>query len=291
MNSFAYHEPESLAETFDLLGRYRRDAALLAGGTALLVDMKRGDRAPGHLISLWKVPELAGVRRNGGLEVGTLATVTALAQSLASAPEYVALREAARLLGGRQIQNMATVGGNICYASPGADLVPPLLVLDARLEVEGPEGNRRTQLDGFLTGPDTVALREQEVLVRIDIPPVPPHTGTAFIKIMRRQALDCSIVSVASRVTLTPDGERCAEARIALGAVAPTPIRARKAEALLAGQKVEPDLLHAVGRQAREETSPISDVRASAGYRRMLTEVLVPRAIGRALARAQGESD
>lgn len=290
MIDFEYHQPASLEETFHLLQEYGEGASLLAGGTALLVDIKRGERRPTHLVSLWSVPQLSGIEQNGGLSIGALSTVTELAQAVRDQPSLSGLREAALLLGGLQIQNMATVGGNICYASPGADLVPPLLVLDATLRVSGPEGERKMPLDGFLTGPDTTALQAGEVLNRIDLLPAPARTGTAFIKIMRRQALDCSIVSAAARVTLGEDGETCQEVRIGLGAVAPTPFRARKAESLLTGQVANPDLLEQVAEQARQETSPISDVRASADYRRMLTETLVERAIRTAIKRAKGES-
>jgi carbon-monoxide dehydrogenase medium subunit len=285
MFRFNFYEPESLADVVSRLQEYGDDAALLAGGTALLVDMRHGELSPEHIISLWGAPELAGIKSNGGYRIGTLTSVTDLANTMTQ-PPYESLSEAARLLGSRQIQNMATVGGNICKASPGADLVPPLMCLDAELRLVGPEGERIMPLDGFLTGPDETAIRPAEVLVEIVVPTPSSHSGTSFQKVMRRHAIDCSIVAVAARVTLDVDGETCKDVRIGLSAVAPNPFRAKEAEKMLKGQKVNPDTVSKVAAQARDEASPITDVRASADYRRMLVETLVERSILKAAERA-----
>jgi carbon-monoxide dehydrogenase medium subunit len=286
MRPFEFHEPSSIGAATDLLARHGPSAAALAGGTALLIDMRHGERRPQHVVSLWKIPGLNGFRANGGIQIGTLLTVTELGDS-ADHPTLRGLREAARALGSWQVQNMATVGGNICKASPGADLVPPLLCLDAHLAVVSAAGERQVPLDGFLTGPDQTALASGELLTRILVSLPLPRTGTAFLKIMRRQALDCSIVSVCARVTLESDGVTCREARIGLAAVAPNPIRARRAEALLAGRPLDPDVIGAAAREARGEARPISDVRASADYRRHLVATLVERAVQTAADRAR----
>lgn len=291
MIRFEYHQPRTLDEAVALLIQYGDAAALLAGGTALLVDMKHGERHPGHVISLWGVPGLEGVQANGGLRIGALTIISDLAEAVADRPSWNGLLEAAWMLGGRQVQNMATVGGNICKASPGADMVPPLLCLDAQLRLVGPDGERTTPLDGFLTGPDQTAIRPAEVLTEINVPPAPPRTGTAFLKVMRRHAVDCSIVAAAARVSLAGDSQTCVEARIALGAAAPNPFRARQAEGLLTGQKIEPSRVREAARQAREGSGTISDVRASADYRRMLVETLVERAVLKAAERAARGGD
>jgi carbon-monoxide dehydrogenase medium subunit len=286
MKSFEFHEPTSIEEACDLLARHGKQAAALAGGTALLIDIRHGELQPRHVVSLWKIPRLDRFRANGGLEIGTLMTVRELGDSV-DQPVLAGLREAARMLGSWQVQNMATVGGNICKASPGADLVPPLLCLDARLDLRSAKERRDIPLDGFLTGPDQTDIKSGEVLVKILIPPPPPRSGTAFLKIMRRQALDCSIVSVCSRVTLEPDGLTCHEARIGLAAVAPNPFRARRAEAALAGATLdEENIRHAAG-LARSEARPITDVRASAEYRSLLITTLVDRTIRLAAGRAR----
>jgi carbon-monoxide dehydrogenase medium subunit len=286
MNPFEFHEPSSLQEACDLLGRHGKQAAALAGGTALLIDMRHGEWHPDHLVSLWKIPGLQGLHANGGLEIGSLLTVRQLAEARPSAAT-AGLREAASMLGSWQVQNMATVGGNICKASPGADLVPPLLCLDAALVLQSASLERNAPLDGFLIGPDQTAIGPGEVLVKVVVPPPPPRTGTAFLKIMRRQALDCSIVSVCSRVTLDADGATCREARIGLAAVAPNPFRAKQAEAALQGTRLDDRELARAAALAQAEARPISDVRASADYRSLLVGVLVERTLRLAAERAR----
>jgi carbon-monoxide dehydrogenase medium subunit len=286
MKRFEYHEPTSLAAAGDLLARYGRDALPLAGGTALLVDMRHGELKPEHVVSMWKIPGLDRLHVNGGLHIGTLVTVTALGDA-SSPPALLGLREAARMLGSWQIQNMATVGGNLCKASPGADLVPPLLCLDAQLVLHASTGERRIPLDGFLTGPDQTALQPGELLTQILVDPPPARTGTSFLKIMRRQALDCAIVSVCARVTLEEDNLTCQQARLGLAAVAPNPIRAPRAEAALEGKRLDAETIATAAQLARREAKPISDVRASADYRSHLIGVLLERAIHRAAQRAR----
>lgn len=286
---FQYHQPESLQEAVGLLGEHGPKVAVLAGGTALLIDIKNGEVSPDHLISLWGIPALDAVRVNGGLKIGALTTITQLAQALAGQRPLMALREAALLLGGRQIQNMATVAGNICKASPGADMVPPLLCLDSELRLFGLEGERTVGLDGFFTGPDQTAIQPGEILEEISVPAVLPRTGTAFVKIMRRRAIDCSIVAAAARVTLANDGKTCLNARIAVGAAGPVPFRAKEAESLLSGREITPQLAGQAAQLARDSSRPISDVRASADYRRVLVETLVKRALLQAIERASQE--
>lgn len=288
MNLF-YSEPPTLDEVIELKSQYGSAAALLAGGTALLVDMRHGELEPSRLVSLAGIPTLRAVELNGGLQIGAMATITELAETLKRRDVWRGLLEACWNLGPLQIQNLATVGGNICKASPGADMVPPLLCLDAQLELAGEQGTRMTPLDGFLTGPDQTALQPSEVLTMIHIPTPSRGTGTAFFKMMRRQAVDCSIVAVSALVQLAPDGQTCHDVRIAIGAAAPHPFRATRAEAALCGSPLTRESVRAVAQIARDESRPISDVRASADYRLKLVETLVERALWRAAERATTE--
>jgi carbon-monoxide dehydrogenase medium subunit len=291
MYRFDYHQPSTLVEAIELLALHGEQARILAGGTALLLDVQHGEIAPTHLVSLDHVPGLNTVQENGGWRIGALNTITDVAAFAVRHPPLRALVDSAWLFGGRQVRNMCTVGGNICKASPGADMVPPLLCLDAELHLSRPDGARSTPLDGFLVGPDRTAIRPAEVLAEISVQPLPPRTGTAFIKVMRRQAMDCSIVAAAARITLAEDGQTVAEARVALGAAAPNPFRAKQAESLLVGKRLSPYVLREAAIVARDAARPISDVRASADYRRMLVETLVERAVVRAAERALSRED
>ncbi len=282
---FDYHQPTTLDEAVSLLVRYGQQARIHAGGSALLVEIQRGERQPAHLIGLEGVSGLNAISENGSITIGALVTLTDLAQFIGDRLDLRALHEAVQWLGGKQVQNVATVGGNICNASPGADLVPPLLCLDAQLHLHSAEGKRTTPLDGFLTSPHQTALRPNEILTAIELPPLPPRSATATQKVMRRRSRDLSILAVTARITLREDGQ-CADARIGMCSVAPTPIRARSAEAQLIGAALTPERVKAASLAACAEARPVDDVRASAEYRRMVLETLVERAITLAAQRA-----
>ncbi len=290
MTGFEYHEPGSLAEAVALGARYGAEARFLAGGTDLIVQIRRGRLAPRHVISLHRVPGLDAVEVNGGVTLGALVTHRSIERAPCFQGRLRALRESAEVVGGHQIRNVGTVGGNIVNASPAADVVPALLALDARVTCLGPDGERTLPLADFLLGPGQTARRPEELLVRVHVPAVPPGSATAFLKAGRRRAMEISVVCVAARLTLDPARERCLEARIALGAAGPTALRARAAERALEGHPLTPDRLARAGELAAAAGRPISDVRASARYRRLLIQTLVPRALQRCRERAAEEA-
>jgi carbon-monoxide dehydrogenase medium subunit len=279
--SFDYHEPTSLREAVELGARFGTDGRFLAGGTDLLVQMRRGELAPRHLVSLHRVPGLDAMELGGALTLGALVTHRQLERAPGLRGALEALREGAEVVGGHQIRNVATVGGNIVNASPAADVVPVLLALDATVTCVGPAGERTLPLDGFASAPGVTARQPDELLTRVRMPALPPGSGTAFLKAGRRRAMEISLVCVAVRLTLDAGCERCLEARIALGAVAPTTRRARAAELGLQGRPLSDAVLAEAGRAAAAECQPITDVRASARYRALLVATLVPRALAR----------
>ncbi len=288
MSRFAFHDPETLDEALASLAAHGDAARLLAGGTDLLIGIHRGKIAPAHVVSLGRIPDLDRIAVNGGIRIGPMVTHRHLERAELFQGAMIALAEAARVVGGRQIRNVATPAGNICNGSPAADTVPVLLCLDAEVTTRSAGRVRQHALDDFFLGPGRTRLAPDEMLTEIHLPAPPPRTGTAFLKAGRRKAMEISVVCVAVRVTLDDGLSTIAEARIGLGAVAPTPIRARQAEFVLTGQAIEAGAFSEAGRLAAQEASPISDVRASADYRRHLISVLVPRALRLAIGRARG---
>jgi len=283
--SFENHEPTSLAEAVDLGASFGADGRFLAGGTDLIIQIRRGKLRLRHVVCLHRVPGLDGIAANGSVTLGALVTHRALERHSAFQGGLRALVEGAEVVGGHQVRNVGTVGGNIVNASPAADVTPVLLALDTTVTYAGPGGERTLPLDGFLVGPGQTALRPGELLTGLRFSALPGRSATAFLKAGRRKAMEISVVCVAARLTLDAAGERCAEARIALGAVAPTTRRARAAERALEGRAPTPDVLRDAGRLAAVESQPISDVRASARYRTLLVETLVTRALTRCLER------
>ena len=283
--SFEYHEPTSIAEAVALGARFGEAGRFLAGGTDLMIQMRRGRVTPRHVLSLHRVAGLDRIEVDGAVRLGALVTHRSIEHSPHFQGGLRALVEGAEVVGGHQIRNVATVGGNIVNASPAADVVPVLLALDATVACLGPDGECTLPLAGFLTGPGQTTRRPGELLTSIRFDRLPPRAATAFLKAGRRKAMEISVVCVAVRLTLDAADARCREARIALGAVAPTTMRARAAERALEGQPLTDEVLRRAGRLAAGECAPIDDVRASARYRRLLVETLVPRALARCLER------
>lgn len=278
-----YFRPENVEEATDLLVRHGQKARVLAGGTDLMTER---DPAIDALIDISRLG-LNHVTSNGnGLTIGATTIFAELAASttLADGP-YNVLTEAARHMGTPQIRNMATIGGNICAAVPCADSAPPLLVLGTTLGIANPDGEKSMSIDEFFLDARKTALDVGEVLTEIRLPELPPRTAATFIKKGRVAVADLALVSVAVCLTLA-EGDICRNVRIALGSVAPTPMRAREAEAMLEGKQADDGLLQKVADQASGEIKPITDVRASAEYRTMLSRVVVEEALKETIGKA-----
>jgi carbon-monoxide dehydrogenase medium subunit len=287
VSRFEYHQPESLVEAIALAERYGAEASFLAGGTDLIVQIERGGMAPRHVVGLERVPGLTGIETNGRIALGALVEHSALEREAAIDSCVPASWRAPRDRGGHQVRNVGTVGGNLVNASPAADLVPCLLALDAAVTLVGPGGERELPVERFLLGPNRTARRPDELLTRVSFPTLPARAATAFLKAGRRRAMEISVVCVAARLTLDASLERCLEARVALGAVAPTALRVHEAERALEGQPVGAETFRRGAEAAQQACRPIDDVRASAAFRRHLVGVLVRRALARCVDRAR----
>ena len=286
MRPFEYFEPSTLPEAVSLLERFNGRACILAGGTDLLVEIKERIRLPDHVINIKKVPGLNHLTYDpdGGLKIGSLATLREVERSSVVIEKYAGLYQAARELGSIQVRNRATVAGNICRASPSADTLPPLIADNATIDTYGPNGERTIPMDNFFTGPGKTVLSSGEILTQITVPSPPPNTGKVYLKLGRRAAMELATVGVA--VTLTLDQDRCRSIGIVLASVAPTPLRATEAEEILVGEPLSEDIMEKAAQAARDQCRPISDVRGSADYRREMVRVLTRRALRMAMAMA-----
>lgn len=277
-----YFKPTSVDEAVRLLAQYGEKGACIAGGTDLLVEKNPQVEALIDIADLG----LNYIKSDGQvLRIGATTTFAEIeASPILSNGPYNIVARAAHEVGTPQIRNRATIGGNICSAVPSADSAPVLLVLDTTLNITGPTGERATDIAGFFQDVRKNALDKGELLTEIQLPSLPTRTGTAFIKKGRVAAADLAMVNVAVRLTTAADNT-CQDVRIALGAVAPTPLRAKEAEAMLSGEKPREELLRQVAACASEEIRPISDVRSSAEYRTILSRILVEQALREAVAR------
>src|SRR5437870_6276818 len=234
MRRFEYFEPATLGEAVALRARYAGRAQPLAGGTDLLVELKEQLRRADCVVNIKRIPRIGelGFDARDGLHVGALVTAREIELSPIAIQHYASLVQAARELGSIQVRNRATIVGNVCRASPSADTLPPLIADGAEVTIHGPGGHRTVLLEEFFTGPGKTVLGHDELVTTIRVPAPPPRTGKVYIKHGRRKAMELATVGVA--VTLNEF-----DLRIVLGAVAPTPIRATKAEGLLRGRKLD----------------------------------------------------
>lgn len=289
MRSFSYVAPQSVGEAVALLDEHGRDAKALAGGTDLLVRIKRNLLAPRLLVDLAGIQELHGVEvTEQGLRIGSMATHTQIASSPVIRKQAPAVAEASAAVGSVQTRNLGTLGGNLVSCVPSIDGAPALLALDAVVTVADPDGRRQMPLQDLLLEPHCSALAPDELLLEIVIPAENLGRASSFEKYRRRKGLSLAVVNAAAAVELDEAGERLSRVAIGLGAVAPTTIRARAAESFLTGRLVDAETLAEAAKIAGQETLPIDDFRASAQYRRDLVLVLTRRVLDGAIARARG---
>ena len=273
--------PRTLPEALDALSVADGCASPLAGGTNLLVDLRAKRAAADRLVSLADIAELQGVARNDGhVTVGACTTLSDLLRNPIVAEEAPALVAAARMFGGAMVRNTATVGGNLCHGSPAADLVPPLLALDAAVVLRNVEAGRIVPLDDFYLVVDKTMRRPDELLTEVRWSRPPPRSASLFCKLGLRKGDAIAVTSVA--VSLSAENGVCSRARIALGAVAPVVMRSSGAEALLTGRPLTQSVIDEAARQAADDCAPIDDIRATAEYRRHVVEALTRRLVTQA---------
>jgi CO/xanthine dehydrogenase FAD-binding subunit len=284
MQRFDYLAPQNLAEAIEMMSD-RPEATPLAGGTDILIQMKENHSVEA-LLSLKRVAEVHQFVHNGTLTIGSMVTVGRIAADQLIQEDYTALAIGAGLIGSSQIRNVATVGGNLCNAAPSAATAPPLLVLGAQAVIASSQGEHVVPLEAFFRGPGHTVLQPGELLKAIVVPKPVDHSGSFYIRHTSRAWMDSAVVGVAAALTLGTNST-ISDARLAIGAVAPMPMRATAAEALLPGQTLTDELLQEVGAMAAQEAKPIDNLHASAEYRRHLVNILTQRALRHALARAK----
>ncbi|HEU0022379.1 MAG TPA: xanthine dehydrogenase family protein subunit M [Dehalococcoidia bacterium] len=290
MARFDYLEPHTLKQARSMLQRYGDQARIVAGCTDFLVRWRTGVWTPQYVVNLQHVPGLGRISYSArnGLRLGPLVTVQALERHPAVREHYAALATGATSFAAVQIRNLATVGGNVCNASPAGDTLPALLAFDAQCKIVGAESERWLPLGQFFKGPGRTALQPGEILGELRLPPTPKNSGSLYVKHSPRGAMDISAVGVAAAVSLRDRGKVIDDVKIALGAVAPTPIRAYGAEDMLRGQTVTPELIRAAAQAAQALATPIDDVRATGAYRKTVVGVLVQRTLEKSIEMAQG---
>ncbi len=284
-----YLQVKSLEEALQILEEFRGEAKLVAGGTDLLPQMRQGELRVKALVDITGIPRLNEIRfENGTLKIGASVTHSRIIKSLSVLEKAACLWEGVSQIGSPQIRNIGTLGGNICNASPAADTVPPLLVLEGSATISSKQGERSVPFASFFNGPGQTVLGPCEILKEISIPEPSRYSYTTYLKLGRRKGVDLGLVSVAILLKVDPETKVCHSARISLGSVAPTAIRAKNAETLFIGSRLSESLIREAAKTAQGECQPISDLRASAQYRREMVKVLVERAVLQFLVRSDG---
>jgi CO/xanthine dehydrogenase FAD-binding subunit len=278
LQDFVYERPGTIAEA--VAAMRGGEARALAGGTDLIPQLREGRRRTGRVVDLKGIPELTAIsmQPDGGIAIGAAANATGVSRHAGLASSYPAVAQSACLIGGVQVQNRASLGGNICNAAPSADAVPALVCVGARVVVAGANGRRELPVEELFKGPGKTTLDASELLVSVLLSPPAPRSAAKYLRFTPRREMDIAIAGAGTWLRLGADGA-IAEARIVLASVGPTPMRAPSAERSLAGERPTRALLEEAGRLAANDARPISDTRGSADYRRSLVAVLAARAL------------
>jgi carbon-monoxide dehydrogenase medium subunit len=286
VQDFDYVRARSLDEAVVLLAQ--DEARVLSGGTDLLVQLREGRRQVRVVVDIKAVPEVNALHYDPvvGLELGAAVPCYRISADPVVRNVYPGLVDSVALVGGVQIQGRATVGGNLCNASPAADTAPALIVHEAVCVIAGPNGRREIPVEEFCTGPGRNTMARGEILVAFRLPAPPPHFGASYLRFIPRNEMDIAVVGAGASVVLSGDGRSFVRARVALGAVAPTPLFVPEAGASLAGRPVSDEAIHEAARLAREAARPITDMRGTVAQRKHLAGVLTRRALHAAVVRA-----
>lgn len=283
MKSFEYLKPRTVEEACSMLDRYKDQAKIIAGGQSLLTLMKERLLCPLYLVDIADITALNYLNYDPkeGLRMGGLTTHRTIETSLLIKEKYSVLSEMEKKVASVHIRNLGTIGGNLCHADPAGDLAPPLIALGATVKIVGLGGERFIPLENFFTNYFEISLQPDEILTEIHVPPLQPDTGVVYLKYSLRE-VDPALVGVAATISLDLDNRLCKDVKIVLGAVASTPIRARKAEEVIKGKTMEEDLMEEVAHKASSEASPVSDAHASEEYKREMVMVFTKEALGKA---------
>jgi len=288
MSEMRYEAPTTLEGAVALLAGAKGLAKVLAGGTDLLIQMRSARVAPELVVDLKRIPEMTSiVAENGGFRVGAAVSCMALSEHAAFAKAWPGVTEAAMLIGSYQIKGRASVGGNLCNASPAADSVPALIVAGAIANIVGPNGRRESPVEDIATGPGKNSLTKGEIVASFRLPPRPAHSGDAYLRFIPRTEMDIAVVGAGVNLTLDANGI-CSQARVSLGAVAERALLVSEAADALIGTKVDAAALKRLAAAASAACRPIDDKRGTKEYRIKVAGVMARRAAEIALDRAKG---
>jgi len=279
---FEYLEPESIEEALTILSQYQGKSKIIAGGTDLMLQMRNKAIRPEFVVDITRISGLDSITFDDqrGLKLGALTTIRTLETSVELQRKYPILSQAASQLGSVAIRNVATVGGNLCNALPSAETSQALVALSAQARIIGPGGERTMPLEEFFTGVGKTLLQPDEILLEILVPEPAPHTAGIYIKHSPRGPIDLAIVNITVLMTMEPDHKFCRDAKIVLGAVSPIPFRARMAENVLKGKRVDGALIDRAAQVASDEARPRhGSIRGSFEYKKEMVKVLTGRAI------------
>jgi len=290
LKEIEYAAAHSVDEAVGLLAARGERARILAGGTDILVQLREGLRDADLIVDVKKIPELMNLSfaAGQGLRLGASVPCYRVYGDASIAAAYPALADAARIIGGWQIQSRGSVGGNLCNSSPAADSIPALIALDAKCLIAGPDGRRTVPVAEFCTAPGKNVLKRGELLVAIEFPPVGKHEGSRYLRFIPRNEMDIAVVGAGAWVRLNAKGDTIEAARVGLAAVAPTPLTAADVGAWLAGKPATQATFDEAGNRARSIARPISDMRGPAEYRLHVVGVMTARALAGAVERARG---
>jgi carbon-monoxide dehydrogenase medium subunit len=285
---FEFYEPTSIQEAIELKKKYREKAKLMAGGTDLLVHLKKKLVTADHIISLAKIDALRQIKEEGSaIKIGACVTMSTLSKSTVIQERFSAIKAAGDNLGTHLIRNRATIGGNVCNASPAGEALPSLIVYQAQVLLQGPEGKREVAIELFFKGPGKTDIQEGEILVGFQLPLPEKNSGAHYLQLGKRKSSEINVVNVASFVEINPADQTIKNARIALGSVAATPIRSFHAEDALKDKAAGEAAFYEAGEAARQkDCKPIDDFRGTAAYRRAMIGVLTKRTLETACKQA-----